>query len=149
VIVLTNLAEAQPESIAHSVAGLVEPSLRIPWPKDAGLRDDPRLKDRVLDVLGAWAAGKHSTAMGPGLRAVSTNTEREKAGRKRVVDLLSKRTAFNLLAEDDVGSRGLRRRGEAVSRIVHWGLVTPEKGYAVWFYMGADGIVVDFDLEPR
>ena len=149
VIVLTNLAQADPEAIAHGIAGLVEPALRLPDPRSVQSDPDPSRTARLRAVLSAWARNETSGEMAAGLAAARAGTRRELASRKRTAERLDKQTSFGFLAEDRVDGRGLERRGAPVSRIVHYGLVAGDKAYAYRFYLDATGKVADFTAEAR
>jgi len=149
VIVLTNLAQADPEAIAHGIAGLVEPALRLPDPRSVQSDPDPSRTARLRAVLSAWARNETSGEMAAGLAAARAGTPRELASRKRTAEQLDKQTSFGFLAEDRVDGRGLERRGTPVSRIVHYGLVAGDKAYAYRFYLDATGKVADFTAEAR
>jgi len=149
VIVLSNLAQAEPERIAHGIAGMLDPLLALPDPRQAQPDPDSRRTAALRSVLAAWAKGELGPGMAPGLRGANAGTAREKAARKRVGQHLEKATAFTFLAEDDVHQSGLERRGTTVARIVHCGLLTPDAAYAYRFHLGASGEVADFDWEER
>lgn len=147
VVALANLAQADPETIAHGVAGVLDPSLALPDPRKPQPDPDPSRTAGLRAVLKAWATGEQSPRMAPGLRASHAGTDRENASRKRTGERLEKAPTLTYLAEDDVGGKGLERRGEGVARIVHCGLVTPDAAYAYRFYLNARGEVADFSWE--
>ncbi len=149
VIVLANLAQANPEVIAHDLAGLVEPALRLPDPRSLHSDPEPARTARLRSVLDAWARGEESEEMAAGLRAARAGTVREQASRKRTAQQLDKMSALGFTGEDQVERRGLERRGTAVSRIVHYGLLAEGKAYAYRFYLDANGKVADFTSEVR
>src|SRR5262249_53057066 len=97
VVVLANLAEAEPEMIAHGIAGIVEPALALPDAKSAGTDPDPARTSALRDVLTAWGQGGDAKGMAAGLRAARAGTAREKANRKRTAERLQKMTAFTYL----------------------------------------------------
>jgi CubicO group peptidase (beta-lactamase class C family) len=147
VIVLANLAEARPEVIAHGIAGLVEPSLRRPGPRDARPDPDEERTRSLKAVLDAWGSGRPSPRMAAGLRAASSGTPREKSSRERTAERCGKMTALTYLDEDEVDGRGLDRRGEKVARILYYGLLTADAAYTYRFHLNAAGEVVDFSSE--
>jgi CubicO group peptidase (beta-lactamase class C family) len=147
VSVLANLAQADPETIAHGVAGVLDPSLALPDPRKPRPDPDPHRTAAMREVLAAWAEGVPSPRMAPGLRAADANTEREDGSRKGTGERLKQAGALGYLAEDDLSGKQLERRGEAVARIVHYGLVTPDAAYAYRFYLNARGEVADFSWE--
>jgi CubicO group peptidase (beta-lactamase class C family) len=149
VIVLTNLAGADPGVVAHGVAGLAEPSLQLPDPRKALADPDPTRTAAIRAVLQAYARGEAPPEMAAGLRETTAGTEREKAARKRVGDRLEKMTAFTYAGEDEIAAHKFERRGEAVARIVYYGLVTAGKTYLCRFYLNGKGQVADFAAEER
>jgi hypothetical protein len=149
VMVLSNLAQAQPEQIAHGIAGVLEPALRLPDPRTPQADPGPKRGAALRGVLAAWGKGEASAQMAAGLRAASAGTEREKASRKTTAERLEKQMAFAYLAEDDVRARKLERRGETIARIVHYGLMTADTAFAYRFYLNAAGQVADFSSEER
>jgi CubicO group peptidase (beta-lactamase class C family) len=149
VFVLTNLAEAEPEAMAHAIAGIVEPSLRLPAPSDVAADPDPKRTASLLDLLEKRAASSVSPLMARGLRLDDPGTRDEKASRKSLGDMVRDRKTFSFLGEDDVAAKGLTRRGEAVKGILHYGLTTADRGYALRFYVDDAGLVSDFTVEAR
>jgi CubicO group peptidase (beta-lactamase class C family) len=149
VFVLTNLAEAEPEAMAHAIAGIVEPSLRLASPTETAADPDPKRTAALLDLLEKRGAGAASPLMASGLRQDDPGTDQAKASRKRLGDLVRNRKTFSFLAEDDVATRGLTRRGESVRKILHYGLTTPERNYALRFFIDGANLVSDFTIEGR
>ena len=149
VIVLANLAEAEPEQIAHSVAGLLEPALELPDPRTPASDPDGKRTATVRAVMAAWGDGKSVPEMGVGLRSASAGTAREKASRKRSADRLENAQSFAFLGEDDVAGRRIERRGETIARVVHYSLLTRDAAFAYRFYLNATGQVADFWSERR
>ena len=149
VFVLANLAEAEPEAMAHAIAGIVEPSLRLASPTEATADPDPKRTASLLDLLEKRSATATSPLMASGLRQDDPGTERAKAARKRLGDLVRTRKAFVFLAEDDVAGKAVTRRGGSVKRILHYGLTTPDRNYALRFFIDDANLVSDFTLEGR
>jgi CubicO group peptidase (beta-lactamase class C family) len=147
VIVLANLAQAEPERLATAVAGLVEPALAWPDPKASALDPDPARTTGLHEVLEAWAKGTPSPHMAKGLRATNAGTAREKAQRDGVKKQLDKATGFAFLAQDDVKARGLERRGEAIGTIVYCAL-RGERDRRYRFFLNGSGEIADFSSEP-
>jgi CubicO group peptidase (beta-lactamase class C family) len=147
VIVLANLAQAEPERLATTVAGLVEPALAWPEMKAAAVDPDPARTARLRGVLEAWAKGTPSPSMAKGLRATNAGTAREKAGRESVSKQLAKATGFAFLAEDDEKGRGLERRGEAITTVVYYSMLG-ERDLRYRFFLNDQGEVASFSSEP-
>jgi CubicO group peptidase (beta-lactamase class C family) len=147
VIVLANLAQAEPERLATTVAGLVEPALAWPEMKAAVVDPDPARTARLRGVLEAWAKGAPSPSMAKGLRATNAGTAREKAGREGVSKQLAKATGFAFLAEDDERGRGLERLGETITTTVYYSL-PGERDRRYRFFMNDKGEVASFSSEP-
>lgn len=147
VLVLANLAQAQPEAVSHAVAGLIEPTLALPDPRKPATDPDANRTAALLDLLTSWSAGKPSALMTAALRDDNSRTPRADAGRKYVGDVLAKKTALAFLAEDDVANKGFERRSVPVSRIVHYGVLSDGKAYSVRFFLDGEGRVIHFDTE--
>jgi CubicO group peptidase (beta-lactamase class C family) len=147
VIVLANLAEAEPERLATTIAGLVEPALAWPEMKAAVVDPDPARSARLRGVLEAWAKGTPSPGMAKGLRATNTGTAREKAGREEVSKELAKATGFTFLAEDDERGRDLERLGETISTTVYYSM-PGERDRRYRFFLNDKGEVASFSSEP-
>ena len=147
VIVLANLAQAEPERLATAVAGLLEPALAWPDPNATVPDPDPTRTKGLHEVLEAWGKATPSPRMAKGLRGTHAGTAREKAQREGVRKQLEKATAFVFLATDDVTSRGLERRGEAISSVVYCAL-RGERDRRYRFFLNAGGEVADFSSEP-
>jgi CubicO group peptidase (beta-lactamase class C family) len=149
VAVLANLAEAEPEMIAHGIAGIVEPALALPDGKTTAADPDPARTSALRDVLTAWGQGGDAKRMAAGLRAARAGTAREKTSRKRTADRLQKMTGFAYLAEDDVRGKGLERRGETIARIAHFKMGLESGDLFYRFYLTDGGAVADFASEER
>ena len=147
VIVLANLAQAEPERLATAVAGLVEPALAWPDPNASVVDPDPARTAGLHEVLEAWAKGTPSPRMAKGLRGTHAGTAREKAQREGVQKQLEKATGFAFLAQDDVKARGLERRGDAISSVVYC-VLRSERDRRYRFFLNDQGEVADFSSEP-
>jgi CubicO group peptidase (beta-lactamase class C family) len=144
VMVLANLAQAEPERIATAVAGLLEPALALPDPKASPADPDPKRTAALREALAAFGAGKPSPHMARGLRAANAGTAREKFARERTKKQLGEAKEFVFLAADDVAGRGLERRGEAVAVVAHYALRGGERDFRFRFFLNAQGEVADF-----
>lgn len=149
VVVLTNLAQAEPETMAHEIAGLVEPALALPDASKTVTDPDPSLAAKLRAVLRAWADSQPSPDMAKGLRGTQSGSAREAGGRRRTGDRLAALTAFRYIGEDDLSAKPLAWRGETVTRIVHYALDTKDARHAYRFYLTKDGRVADFGSEER
>jgi CubicO group peptidase (beta-lactamase class C family) len=148
VMVLANLAQAEPERIATTVAGIVEPGLALPDPSVTVTDPDPARTAALREVLVAWSKGAPSPLMAKGLRGTHAGTAREKSSRDSVGKQLEQATAFVYLATDDVNGRGLERRGEPMRSIVYCGLRGGERERRYRFFLNDKGEVSDFSSEP-
>ena len=146
VIVLSNLAEAEPDRLATTVAGLVEPELAWPDAHVAVVDRNPARTERLREVLQAWAKGESSPGMAKGLRSTNAGTAREKAGREQLQKQLATATGFTFLAEDDMKGLGIERRGEAISKIVFC-YVPGERDRRYRFFLNAKNEVADFSSD--
>lgn len=142
VIVLTNLARCDPGLVAHGIAGLLEPLLRLPDVHQPGLDPDPRRTAAVRDVLFAWARGESAPHMGPGLQAAAMSPL-ESFLRERTASRIANATSFAYLGEDDVRGRSIERRGARVTSILHYALGAGDETRAYRLYLDAAGDVID------
>jgi len=149
VIVLANLAGTPTEAIAHEIAGIVDDDLRLPDPEVPGVDPDPQRTARLEALLKAWSEWRTTPEMGRGLAATASGSTREAYGRWRTGDVLKKKKSFSWLGDDDLESRPMERRGETVTRIAHYALVTEDARRVYRFYFTADGTVADFGAEQR
>jgi len=149
VVVLANAAGAPTERIAHEIAGMVDEDLRLPDPTTPGVDPDPQRTARLEGLLEAWAEWRTSPDMGRGLAATASGSVRESFSRRGTGRLLEKKKSFFWLEDDDLASSSMERRGETVTRIAHYALVTEDARLVYRFYLTADGTVADFDWERR
>jgi CubicO group peptidase (beta-lactamase class C family) len=147
VVVLTNLAQASPEAMAHAIAGLVEPGLRMPDATAAPVDPQPERTERLRSVLEAWADFRPSPSMGRGLAATHAGSAREASARRSVARRLAALRAFRYLGEDDLSGRPIDRRGERVTTIAYYILETAEARHLYRFLLSDRGAVIDFDAE--
>lgn len=149
VVVLTNLASAEPETMAHEIAGLIEPKLRLPLMSVQGTDPVAGRGAQLRAVLESWAASRRDPHMATGLAATSTGSSEEALSRSGTARRLREQTAFSYLDQDRLAARPLERRGETISSIVYYALDTPDRNYAYRFYLSRKGEVADFEFEER
>lgn len=147
VVVLANLSAAKPETMAHAIAGLLEPKLRLP--DAAATLADPDLTRaaKLRGVLEAWADSRTVPAMAKGLAETASGSSREAYQRRATGHRLAALAAFRFLGEDDLNAKPLSWRGESVTRIAHYALDTKDARHAYRFYLTKDGRVADFGAE--
>jgi CubicO group peptidase (beta-lactamase class C family) len=149
VVVLSNLAQAEPETMAHEIAGLLEPSLRRPDAGRTGSDPDADRTARLRGVLATWADYRVAPGMAQGLAETASGSGREAYERAEMGRRLAAMTGFRYLGEDDLSARPVAMRGESVERIVYYALDTKDSRYAYRFRLTGDGRVVAFDSEER
>ena len=111
VIVLANLAQAQPEAMSYAVAGMLEPALAAPHL----LAPDPTGPPQpIAALLGAMAAGD-SAGTGTASFAASLSPR----ARASMGKLLGPGVSWANLGCDAVAGRGLTRLGERVERLCY------------------------------
>jgi hypothetical protein len=147
VVVLCNIDICEAGRIAHRVAGLVDPVLELPDPARPGPDARPERTKRFADVLAAWAQGQAHASMAPALAAFPDKSPRVAAMRRQVQAPLAQPHAFHYLAEDDVSTRAIERRGGRVAQVAHFGLVASGDAQALRFYLDEAGRVLDINLE--
>lgn len=149
IAVLANLAQADPDVMAHEIAGLLEPPLRRPDPARTRPDPDPARTERLLGVLRAWADFRTVPDMARGLAETASGSAREGYSRAREGRRLEAMTGFRYLGEDDLAERPLDMHGERVERIAYYALDTQDARHAYRFRLTGDGRVVSFDSEER
>jgi len=149
VAVLANLSAAQPEAMAHAIAGLVDPRLRLPDAAATLVDPDPARAATLRGVLEAWADSRVVAAMAKGLAETASGSSREAHERLATGRRLANLVTFRFLGQDDLSLRPLTWRGETVTRIAHYALDTPQARHAYRFYLTADDRVADFGAEER
>ena len=113
VIVLANLAQAKPESIALGIAGLVEPALTPPYLLSAPLpgATPPTPIDKLL---GDIASGRDSAEVTPEFRASFPGPRRE-----LIAGLLKVIHTWTFLGCDSVRDRGISRLRSRIEHICY------------------------------
>lgn len=147
IVVLTNLSSAEPETMAHEIAGLIEPALRLPDLVAARTDPSPSRGARLRALLGDWADGHVNPEMAKGLADTASGSLAEAKSRGHTAAQLAQSTTLRFLAEDRLAPVPLRWRGEQVTTIAYYALETKGKGYRYRFYLTEDGHVADFGYE--
>ena len=146
VIVLANADQAEPQRLAATVAGLVEPALAWPDAHVAVVDPKPARTAQLREVLQAWAKGETSANMANGLRGTNAGTAREKASREYTQKQLAASKGFTFMAADDVQGQGIERRGETISTVVFY-FMPGERDSRYRFFLNDQGQVADFSSE--
>ena len=111
VIVLANLAEAEPEAISYAVAGMLEPALAAPHLLPAAAGGPPRSIPTLLDRI---AAGDSTAGTTPALGAFLSPRARAALG-----TLLASGTGWVGVGCDAVAARNIVRLGARVERVCY------------------------------
>src|SRR4029077_14370720 len=113
VIVLDNLAETAPETMAMTTAGIIEPRLVPPhvW---QGTPSGARPPEAIDQLLRKVATGAESERLAPGLKTFLTADLRERIARR-----LKGATGWTFVGCDGVEGRGLSRLGSPIARICY------------------------------
>jgi hypothetical protein len=146
VIALANLADAEPEHVARTVAGLVEPALAEPDVQARVTDPDPKRTAMLRAVLEDWGSGRASPRLGRGL-TLGTKTARETRQRDRTAKALAAARELVYIGEDDLKGRGLERRGEPLRAVVYCALRGGETERRYRFYLNERGQATDFASE--
>ncbi len=144
VAVLANLDAAAPWTMAHEIAGLVEPALRPRDLDDRSPDPDPARTLRLREVLEAWASFRPHPAMTQGLAEMASGSQREAEARSTAAKRLAAATSFVYLGEDQLSQAARQLNGNGAVRGVDYMLETPEARHAYRFLLDADGRVVTF-----
>ena len=149
VSVLANLDQAEPEALAHAIAGLVEPKLRSRDPGVAVTDPDPARTARLRGVLAAWASFDGVEAMAPGLAATASASAREAGSRRWTGRSLAAATAFRFLGEDLLAPATIAHLADGSMRAVDAVLESPAERLVYRFLLDARGRVTGFESEER
>jgi CubicO group peptidase (beta-lactamase class C family) len=143
VIVLTNESDAQPDQIAHGIAGLVLPALQPP--SAAAIRPDPdpaqqaRLRAALADLAAGASPGGLVT---PGYLAAA-----DPGGRARVGGLLKGLVSMGFQGCETGHGRAVH--GAPVDRICHYKMTAPPMTVFMHFFLTADGTLALVTGEPE
>jgi CubicO group peptidase (beta-lactamase class C family) len=149
VSVLANLNSAEPGTIAKTIAGLVEPALRLPNPDAKPADPDAALTKRLRGVLEAYAAYRTTPDMAKGLAETNAGSAREAYGRKGTGKQLAAAESFTYVGEDDLSQRDVTMYGEKVARSVYYAMRSKDSTSLYKFRLNSRGQVLDFDYsEP-
>ena len=141
VVVLVNLADANPLRIAHEVAGLVDPVLKLPDPAQAGDDPKPERTRAVLAAITALSEGRTTSGMARGFAAARDASPDAEEFRSLLKERLANRTAFHYLAEDEFHGRDIERFGSPIATVLYLGLVSTARADLVAAYLDSDGAV--------
>jgi CubicO group peptidase (beta-lactamase class C family) len=147
VSVLANSSEADAMLIARTIAGLVEPALRMP-DADAKLPDpDPARTQRLRGVLDAYAGYRPVPEMAKALAETAAGSAREAYGRKRIGEALAEAQSFQYIGEDDLSQKPVAIYGEQVTRLVYYAVRTKDERSVLKFRLNDKGQVLDFERD--
>ncbi len=139
VIVLANLAQAQPEGISYGIAGVLEPALAAPHLQGAGaIGAAPRMP--IPETLGKVAAGD-STALTAGYRRALLPAVRDALRRA-----LDKIQTWTVQGCEDVTARKITRYGSSVARICYANAAGEDGGRNIGVLYTASGAVAGLDV---
>jgi CubicO group peptidase (beta-lactamase class C family) len=113
VVVLSNLAQAEPESIAMGVAGIIEPKLAAPHLLAQPLPGQGPPQP-IPYLLRALAAGNDSGLIAQGRRRFASRETREGLSR-----LVTRIQSWTTLGCDAVAGKGIARLGDEVTHICY------------------------------
>jgi CubicO group peptidase (beta-lactamase class C family) len=143
VIVLTSESDAQPDKIAHGVAGLVVPALQPPSAAEVRPDTDPTRQARLRAALADLAAG----ASPGGLVTPGYLKAADPGGRARVGGLLKGLVSMGFEGCDVPRPRTVY--GAAVARICHYKMTAPPMTVILHFFLTADGTLAFLSGEPE
>ena len=123
IIVLANLAEAEPEAIAYAVAGMLEPALAAPHVTPAGPRAPP--PSPIPDLLRALADGRAGGASG------ALESFLLPATRRAIGELLGPGAEWTPEGCDDLAGKQVERLGQSITRACYARTVGKGSGHLV------------------
>lgn len=141
IVLLTNLADADPESIASGVAGLFIPALRPPGMIEAQPDSDPAMTELFRRFLLNYASdnGEDLPLMTPTCFPASVP-----AWRRQAALWVSGIHSFTFVASDPVENRAVFRYGTRISRYCHYRSANPRGTRFFTFALTADHKIADF-----
>jgi CubicO group peptidase (beta-lactamase class C family) len=139
VIVLANLAQAEPGAIAEGIAGILEPVLQPPQLLAAALAG-LRPPTPIPDLLARIAQGTDAAEVTPGLHEFMATSSR-----KELSDLLSKAGSWTELGCDRVGRRKITRLGAAIEHICYARASREKWGVLASVYYTRDWRAANYD----
>jgi CubicO group peptidase (beta-lactamase class C family) len=148
VIVLTNRAGTDPDTIARGVAGFYRPVLLLPGFLKEQPDPDPKLTETLTQFLTAVGEGMtESPLLTPGQRTALTKMG--PGARGRLTGQLREVTRLTFLRRDDLGERPVDRQGSRVSRIGIYRITGGKATHYVTFYLTAEDKVAAFNVESE
>jgi CubicO group peptidase (beta-lactamase class C family) len=149
VAVLANLAQAEPERMAHEIAGRLEPALRLRDPRAGAPDADPTRSARLREVLEAWAGWRIVPAMSAGLAETASGSAREAYARRRTGERLAALESFYTLGEDRLSPAAAALLGNGAARAVDTLLTTGGERFVYRFLLDDEERVLGFQAEER
>ena len=147
VSVLANSGEADAMLIARTIAGLVEPALRLP-DVNAKLADpDPARTERLRGVLDAYAGYRVVPAMAKSLAETAAGSGREAYGRKKIGELLAQAESFQYIGEDDLSQQPFDIYGDRLTRSIYYALRTKDSQSVFKVRLNEAGQALGFDYD--
>jgi CubicO group peptidase (beta-lactamase class C family) len=141
VVVLANLAEAQPGAVAEAIAGILEPTLQPPHMLAEPL-PGPKAPRPTQQVLQALISGHDTAEVTPGLHRFLSAT-----ARKQLSETLGGLGAWTELGCDDVGSRSVSWLGTRIERVCYARASGKDLRAVTSMFYGGDGRVAHLDWE--
>ena len=125
VIVLANLAEAEPEAIAYAVAGLIEPALAAPHVQPASAAGTSAPPRPIPELLRAVADRR------PGAAAARLDGFLLPSTRRAIGELLEPAARWTFAGCDAVAGKNIERLGQRVARVCYARATGGEAGHLV------------------
>jgi CubicO group peptidase (beta-lactamase class C family) len=141
VIVLANLAQAQPGAMAEAIAGILEPELRPAHMLQESLPGTMAPRSSA-DLLGALADSKEGSAATPALHQFLSATARKDLGQT-----LHGVTSWRELGCDDVGTLGVTWLGSPIERVCYARATGRDQQLVFSIFYTADWRAAHFDYE--
>jgi CubicO group peptidase (beta-lactamase class C family) len=142
VVVLANLAEAEPSAIAEGIAGILEPELRPPHMLTEPL-PGPKSPRPTQQVLQSLISGDDAAYVTPALHRFLSA-----AARKQLSETLGGMDQWNELGCDDVRSRSISWLGTRIARVCYARAAGKDLRAVTSLFYGDDGRLGHLDWEP-
>lgn len=139
VIILTNRVQSDPYTIGMSIAGMLNPALRIPHQLRVQLDVNPERSQKLKQFLSSVESGAIDSAqMSEGFRARFSSDQKSD-----ITKFMKSLKSFSYVDCKNVEKRGIERIGSQIKNLCSYKIVTGQKTHFVTFYLTAQDKVAD------
>ena len=147
--VLANAAHAQPEALAHAIAGLLDSGLTQRGNGATTSGAGTELGASLRGVLEAWADFRTTPDMAPALAATASGSVREAGERSRVAGHLETALSFRVIGSEELSKAAVDLLDDGSVSAVDALLETEKEQLLYRFRLDINRRVIDFSRRPR